>query len=306
MKPIAAPLSLVLRALSALVLAAGPAGAAAEPLAVHTTFYPTTYLAERLGGDLVRVTCPVPEDADPLFWKPDADALRAFQRADLVVLNGAGLEQWVERVSLPFGRVVDTSRAFHAELLVHADAVTHSHGAEGEHSHAGLDAHVWLDPLLFRRQAEAVHSALARHLREEGAREGLDARLEALGRDLAALDAELRGLGELPEGVSLYASHPAYDYLARRYGWRVENLDLDPGEMPPPEVLAAVAARLEQRPGTHLVWESSPEPAIAQRIADELGLRSLVFSPCEALTASESTFGDGLSSMVCIRVVRRS
>ncbi|MEE8468605.1 MAG: metal ABC transporter substrate-binding protein, partial [Planctomycetota bacterium] len=81
------------------------------PPVVVVTFHPTEYLVTRLAGDLVRVVCDVPPDADALFWEPDRRAVQRMQRADLIVLNGAGLERWTERVSLPRSRVLDSSRA---------------------------------------------------------------------------------------------------------------------------------------------------------------------------------------------------
>ncbi len=49
---------------------------------VYTTFYPTKFFAERIGGDLINVVCPVPSDEDAIFWMPDAKAIAAYQKAD--------------------------------------------------------------------------------------------------------------------------------------------------------------------------------------------------------------------------------
>ena len=49
---------------------------------VYTTFYATTYFTERIGGDRVKVVCPLPADADPIYWKPDSEAIAAYQLAD--------------------------------------------------------------------------------------------------------------------------------------------------------------------------------------------------------------------------------
>ena len=43
---------------------------ASGKLSVITTFYPTQYFAQRIGGDLIDVTCPVPADEDPIFGCP--------------------------------------------------------------------------------------------------------------------------------------------------------------------------------------------------------------------------------------------
>ena len=41
--------------------------------------------------------------------QPSDELLAAYQRADLIVLNGAGFAKWVAGASLPPSRVVDTA-----------------------------------------------------------------------------------------------------------------------------------------------------------------------------------------------------
>ena len=82
-------LALIAAVPAALGLLAGavPATAADDRPVVYTTFYPTQYLTQRIGGDLIEVVNPVPENADPIFWEPTREDLRAYQRADLIVLT---------------------------------------------------------------------------------------------------------------------------------------------------------------------------------------------------------------------------
>ena len=108
---------------------------------VYTTFYPTKYFAERIGGDLLDVVCPVPEDEDVIFWMPDAKAIVAYQQADLVIINGAGFEKWVAKVSLPPSKLIDTARPLTGALVKFKSSITHSHGPTGQHDHVGVDGH---------------------------------------------------------------------------------------------------------------------------------------------------------------------
>jgi zinc transport system substrate-binding protein len=264
---------------------APPARATPE---VWTTFYPTTWMTRRLAGLDAKVVCPLPADEDPIFWKPSDADLKGYQAADLVIVNGAEFEKWVAGASLPLARVVDTAAAFKADWVRFEHAQTHSHGGGAAHTHQGLDGHTWLDPQLAVKQARAIHAGLSRLLPAK--RAALDERLAALVRDLDGLDAALKALGTQPEG-SLYASHPAYNYLAKRYGWRVVNLDLDPEAMPEEAALADLKAKLAKAPGAFLLWESTPQPAIAERLAKEHGLTSLTVEPCETETDAKDADG---------------
>lgn len=261
----------------------------AGPPVVVVTFHPTEYLVKRLAGERVRVVCDVPPDADALFWEPDRRAVQRMQRADLIVLNGAGLERWTERVSLPRSRVLDSSAALAGSLLEYEDSQVHSHGSGAEHVHTGVDAHLWLDPNLALEQARSIHAGLARIL-PAAARGELNQSLAALENDLSALDARLVALSERLGEQFLYASHPAYGYLAARYGWRLVDLDLDPAEMPSAEALEALRALLAERPGRLILWESEPAAEIAARLL-ELGLTGIVYSPAELLGPEERAAG---------------
>ena len=259
------------------------------PPVVLTTFYPTTYFAQRIAGEAAKVSCPVPADADPIFYRPPADVIRRYQDADLIVLNGAEFEKWPLRTSLPDSKVVDSALGFKDEWITYVHATVHSHGPGGEHAHEGLDGHTWMDPVRARQQANAIRNALRRILPD--AADAIDARAKALDQDLAALDAAWKDAAKDYAGRTIYASHPAYNYLAKRYGLAFENLDLDPEEMPDDATFLAIRTKLHQKPGTHIFWEGAPKAEIAKRIRDELGLESIEISPCEMLSDEELQAG---------------
>lgn len=261
-----------------------------KPL-VMTTFHPTTYFVERIGKDLVDVSCPLPEDADPAFWQPSREVIASYQEADLVIVNGADFEKWLATASLRASRVIDVSKPFADSFLRIQGVVTHSHGAAGEHSHEGIDGHTWLDPENARVQAKVIEEALTKLLKVDGlATKAIASRHAALDADLAALDAGFRALGK-QRGGSLYASHPAYNYLARRYGWSVINLDLDPSEMPSDAKFAALSFGLGERPGKFLLWEARPKQEIVDRMKSELGLESIVVEPGENVSTEDHAKG---------------
>jgi len=265
-------------------------GAPATPL-VLATFEPTRELAARLAGDLARVECDLPEGVDALFWEPDDAALRRMQAADLVVLHGAGMDAWAERASLPESRRVVTADRFREHWITFEGAHEHSHGGGAPHAHVGVDPHSWMDPLLWLEEARAIHAALARLLGEP--------QRAALDAHLAELESELRALHQgyarlvLPEGEALYASHPAYNYLAARHGWPIENLDLDPSAVPQQGVLDEIAQRLAERPGRFILWESEPIPDAAEALA-RLGLASVVLAPAETIDPEERRAGESV------------
>ena len=65
-----------------------------DRLSVYVANYPLKYFAERIGGDEVRVSLPVPKGVDPAFWRPSTEAIADYQSADLILLNGASYSKW--------------------------------------------------------------------------------------------------------------------------------------------------------------------------------------------------------------------
>jgi zinc transport system substrate-binding protein len=61
----------------------------AETLTAYVVNYPLKYFAERIAGDHAKVVFPAPSEGDPAYWMPDAETVAAYQKADLILLNGA-------------------------------------------------------------------------------------------------------------------------------------------------------------------------------------------------------------------------
>lgn len=237
---------------------------------VLTTFYPTQYFAQRIAGDFLTIDCPVPEDADPIFWQPDRASLQKYQAADLIIINGAQFEKWLATASLPESRIVDTAKSFEQDFIRYETSTTHKHGSAGEHAHEGIDGHTWLDPINAKVQAATIRQALAKRWPEHAA--AFEKNFAALVADLDALDAACK---EVDPAQPMLASHPAYNYLARRYGWKVTTLDLDPETFPAKDAIPA------SHPAKVILWESMPREKTITLLEKQHGLKSIVFSPAE-------------------------
>lgn len=249
----------------------------APPLNIVASNYPLTYFAERLGGQQVKVSFPVPGGEDPAYWQPDARTIVAMQKADLIALNGADFEQWISRVTLPQSKRVDTSAAFKSRYIVIKDAVTHSHGPEGTHSHAGTASTTWLDFRQAVQQAEALAQAMIR--KRTALKPVVETNLVGLIADLRALDGDMRQFATQLGGKPLLASHPVYQYLARGYGLNLESVHWEPEEMPPPEEWKTLRDKLKSHPARLMLWEAEPSPAIRQQLT-ALHIQPVVFQTC--------------------------
>lgn len=257
-------------------------------LSVYTVNYPLQYLAERIGGDLVEVSFPAPRDVDPAYWAPGADVVADYQQADVILINGVGYAKWLERASLPTGRLVDTSAVFKDRWIPLAEGPVHTHGPEGEHTHKGYAFTTWLDPQLAIEQAKAVAEALVEEVPEHEAR--IQASLEALVADLERLDAELQLEAERIGDHPLLFSHPVYQYLIARYGLNARSVHWEPGEVPSAEQWQELETMLASHRSRWMVWEGEPAQEVSERLR-EIGIESVVFAPSGNRPESDDLLG---------------
>ena len=263
---------------------------AAEQLSIYTVNYPLQYFAQRIAGEHANVVFPVPEKVDPAFWMPDEQAIRDYQKADLILLNGAGYAKWVNKVSLPRLRQVDTSASFAEGYIAVRDTITHSHGPTGEHSHAGTAFTTWLDFYQAVQQAESVMQALAKKQPENKA--AFERNFAALRKDLMALDLELQKTVAGRPGQPMLVSHPVYQYLARRYLLHLEAVQWEPGVVPEDDEWQRLRYVTEDFPAQWMIWEKQPLSKTVTRL-DSMGIDVLVFDTC----AGRPEQGDFLSVM---------
>ena len=259
-------------------------------LSVYVVNYPLAYFAQRIGGDDVEVVLPAPAGEDPAFWAPGPEQVEAFQRADLILLNGAGYAKWVERVTLPDSSMVDSSAGFDDRLIRVVSTVTHSHGPEGDHSHGETAFTTWLDPTLAVEQARAIAVAMSRE--RPGRALSFEESVAAIERDWSDLDTELDQVFSERGDEPLLGSHPVYQYLARRYSLNLESVHFEPGEFPDDAAWADLESLLALHPARWMLWEGEPMAEIRTRLG-ELGVTSVVFDPC----GSRPDEGDLLSVM---------
>ena len=272
------------------LLVASLSSAASSQFTVYTVNYPLQYFAQRIAGDTVKVVFPTPSDVDPALWKPDVATIGRFQKADLILLNGANYAKWVKTASLPRSRVIDTSRRFRDRYIQLENLVRHTHGPGGEHAHGDFAFTTWLNFRFAADQAKAIERALIRKL--PAYKEQLKGNYIALEKDLLSLDGWMKRVVGMNATRPLVASHPVYEYLARRYDLNLQSVHWEPDTFPGPRQWVALKALLQEHRARWLMWEDEPIPRSIKTLK-ALGVNSVVFRPAGNVPPS----GDFLSTM---------
>lgn len=251
---------------------------------VYVTNYPTLYFAERIGGEHCEFVFPFPAGEDPAYVNPETSIIRDMQQARLILTNGANYEKWANQVSLPGARTIDTSANFKDQFIYILDGPSHRHGPDGpSHQHAGIALSTWLDPTLATKQAQAICEALSESWPDH--RSDFESSLKELESDLESIDQQLSDAspGERP----LIASHPVYEYPAKRYGWHLESVHWEPNAEPSESDWEAFDMLRKDHPAAFMIWED--EPLESTRAAlESRNIEVIVFHPCGNRPADSS------------------
>jgi manganese/iron transport system substrate-binding protein len=236
----------------------------AGPLKVVTT---TTVLADmvhQVGGPNVDASSIVPKGGVVETFDPSPRDITAVSEADLVVMNGLGLDDWLVKVIHAANPDVPVVR-----LAEDLPGVTYVEGENGE----GTNPHLWLDVAYGERYATRIANALAAAdpARATQFRAGGD----EYAKRLAALDKEVRGEVATipPDNRKLVSFHEAFPYFAQAYGLEIVGSVVGvPGQDPSAGEVAALVDSIKRSGAKAVFTEAGFNPDLARAIAQEAGV----------------------------------
>ncbi len=255
-----------LRFFSRLLALAGllvfPSALVAEKTLVATSFYPTYVATLNVCRDLpdLEVVNLAPPFVGCLhdYHLPPA-ALRTLSRAQVLVVNGGGMEDYLRKVrrQLPRLKVVDASAGI--SLLEN-------------------NPHVWVSPTNAATQARNIAEGLAALLPEHAPR--LRANGAAYADRLDALALRMRAALPGVAGQQIVTFHEAFPYLAQALDLKVVAVvQREPGSEPNAGELAALVRKLKSTRATAIFTEPQYPSRSAETLSRETGLPVYVLDP---------------------------
>ena len=192
----------------ALALGLAAHGAMAKTLNVVASFSILSDITSQVGGEHVNVTALVGPDGDPHTFEPSAKESALLNKADVVVVNGLGLEGWLDRLVKASG--------FKGQLVVASNGVqTHTLKEDGV---TVTDPHAWNSAANGALYAQNILNALVK------ADPADEAALNASGQryiaQLKQMDSWAKErFSAIPQAKrKVLTSHDAFGYFARAYG----------------------------------------------------------------------------------------
>ncbi len=246
-----------------------------QPDASFSVVASTSIVADvvsQIAGEHVSVTSLVPSGSDPHSFEVRPQDLVRIEEADLIILNGLGLESFLDQY---IENNPDSLRV--ATLSDSLDIIYSEEESDERHVEEG-DPHVWMDPLNVKVWAQQIAHALSKTDPDNAA-----AYAENLASYLASLD-ELDAWAEqqiatIPvEERILITDHDALAYFARRYDFQIIGTVI-PSISSLSEPSAADIAQLQDlinsldAPAIFVGSEQNPD--LAERLAEDTGVQVL-------------------------------
>ena len=113
-----------------------------------------------------------------------------------------------------------------------------------------------------------------------------------LEKDLLGLDGRMKQAVGTDSKRPLVASHPVYQYLAKRYALSMRSLQWEPDAFPSPREWLALKALLQKHRARWMMWEGQPVARSVEALK-AMDVESIVFEPAGNVPAA----GDFLSVM---------
>ncbi|GJE16890.1 metal ABC transporter substrate-binding protein [Methylobacterium marchantiae] len=242
---------------------------AAEPLQAVATFSILGDLVKQVGGDRVEVSALVGPDADAHGYNPAPGDARRLSAAGIVVVNGLGLEGWLDRLIKASGTKAPIVVAARGVKTIEGDD-DHAGGHAG-HSHHD-DPHAWQSIANVRIYVANIRDGLTKADSDHAAvyaanTEAYLAKLDGLESDIRAAIAAIP-----PEHRRIITTHDAFGYFTAAYGLDFiapQGVSTD-SEASPKDVARIIRQiRRDKIPAVFL--ENVADPRLMQQISRESG-----------------------------------
>ena len=250
-------------------------GVEGHTLRVLTSFLPVYCFAANVAGDLAIVENLLPANVEPHDYQFSRKDLQKLSHADLIVVNGLGLETWLSRVfhdSTSHPKVVEISAGLEPDLIYAGDRRTSS---------LRPNPHIWLDPRLSCHAVTNILRALQQADPANADKYAINAARYVT--QLERLDTELRERLAPVKGASVVTYHDAFPYFARRYGLNIIGvIEPVPDVEPSLKYLAALYRTIRAKPVQAIFTEPPTAPRLARQIGSDLRLPVVELDPLEA------------------------
>ena len=254
----------------------------AEPFRIVTSFYPMYVATINItdGVDGVEVyNMTKPQTGCLHDYQLMTEDMKTLEKADAFVINGAGMEDFMDKVTEQQKKlkVIDASR-----------------GIELIHDDEGDNPHVWLSVTDAIQQVRNIADQLKEA--DPAHADAYEKNAAAYIEKLTALKSEMHAALDNVPHKDIVTFHEAFPYFAKEFNLNIIGVvEREPGTEPTPTELQETIEQVNALPTKVLFTEPQYSPAAAETIARETGAKIYTLDPVvtgEATPAAKNAYID--------------
>ena len=270
-----------------------------EKSVIYTSFFPIYNLAKQIAGDKFEVRSFTNLKTESHGFEPSAKEIAELSNAKLMFTNGAGMEEWEEKVKESTDvEFVNTTESIDLIKATEEDHEDHDHAHEEDHEdanhdhedhdhhHGEYDPHTWLDPANGKAQAKVIADKLSEI--DPANKDYYMANYEKIATELDEITNEYKDKFANVENNKFIVPHQAFGYVAREFN--LEQIPLNSltstGEAGS-KVLKEVSDMAKDEKIKTVFYEMGGSDKAAKTLADEIGAEAKPISTLEFATDEE-------------------
>ena len=270
-----------------------------EKSVIYTSFFPIYNLAKQIAGDKFEVRSFTNLKTESHGFEPSAKEIAELSNAKLMFTNGAGMEEWEEKVKESTDvEFVNTTESIDLIKATEEDHEDHDHAHEEDHEdanhdhedhdhhHGEYDPHTWLDPANGKAQAKVIADKLSEI--DPANKDYYMANYEKIASELDEITNEYKDKFANVENNKFIVPHQAFGYVAREFN--LEQIPLNSltstGEAGS-KVLKEVSDMAKDEKIKTVFYEMGGSDKAAKTLADEIGAEAKPISTLEFATDEE-------------------
>jgi ABC-type Zn uptake system ZnuABC Zn-binding protein ZnuA len=218
-------------------------------------------IAQNVAGERFNVEVLIPPGSDPHTFQPTPQDVAKIANSQLLIANGAGLEEWLQEI---------LDNAGGERLVIEA-----ADGFLDEPTRPG-DPHFWLDPNYVIHYAEEIRDGYI-IVDPAGEADYIQNTVDYI-LQLEELDSWIAGqVAQIPsERRMLITNHESFGYFADRYGFDIIGTiipNVSTGSSPSAQQLVELIEAIKATGTAAIFLESGTNPELAEQVAQETGVK---------------------------------
>jgi zinc transport system substrate-binding protein len=198
---------------------------------IVTTIHPFKEILQKVVGDRMEVIQLLPAGASPHTYELRPSEIMKIEQARAVFYGAANLDGWVTKMQ--HAHLISLVDMIPDSLVLQISASVHFHS---KNDRSNIDPHFWTDPLVVKAILPAICDTLS--VLDPAGKNIYLKNMKAFRIELDKLNQEITNEERSLKGVSVFLSHPFFQYYLRRFGFKIAGIiEVNPGMEPTPREL---------------------------------------------------------------------